>query len=454
MTGLIDFNSKKELTAVSRYYRDGQVKEGDAAFEQLDQLTKDAVYQNFWRLDSSKWRGYPIANFTSEEAFQNAVDLAKKCKAIDQLIIRRTKEKNLSTKDKGILPSGAVKLDFDQLYDCGFDPRYSFDGTYRLPEEGLCTKVQIAIFELIAYACFLLKAFLSLNKEERTMRQMILSCALAEKEWAKFTKKIYVDSKDLSGEWIHTEEYIFLKTVSGIYKALYPEEALPANLFPADLLYPIHRINKPLEGELKRTCVAPISSNWSLASSASRGFWRLSPPGANYESLFPPTEENREERKLYVFHSDFIEATADPADRLKEQIRKLRPIFSNLIAQYSSFEECKAILKPILNKFQDSWNQYIGSHEVLEEVGAVFTIADPLKEWHTRISEEMTFSEIPLIQWIYGLYKQRFGYRELKTCEELNKEAFLKYAPDSLTCSATYFQRENPFTFIDEEEIF
>lgn len=425
---------------ISRCFRDGDEEAGLAAIEELDRETQHEIYNGLNRGHFS----------CGEEAFKQ-VDLAKKCDAVDKVISRRVNAFFLSQREEK-LPPGAIKLSNDSFYDCGFDPRYSFDGTYLLPEEGFCAKVRTGISEFAAFTRFLFRAYLSWNREESSLGKLILSCALTERAWARFTKKCFVYEKKLSCEWIYAEEYFFLKTVSEIYKAIHPDREVPANLFSGDLLYPIHMMNKSLDLAKRRGRITPTQTNWDLSTSTSRGFWRLSPPNKDYANLFPPTEENKEERKLYVFHSDFIEATTDSADHLKGEIRKLRTVFFNLIRSGSSFEECKQVLAPLLDAFQDSWNRYIGSHEVLQEAGGVFAIADPLKEWHTRTLEQIAF-DIPILRWIHALYKQWFSTEKLETPEELNKKAFLEQAPSSLTYAATHFKRDNPlFEPLNEEE--
>lgn len=337
--------------------------------------------------------------------------LSKKTQAVEDVLKMLIEQ--AGTPNSPSLPAGVKPVIMPAFFDCGLDPRFSFDGNYLLPslKNGFSlNSFRRTISEWIAYLEFFLRAHLSLNPEERALRQMILAVSKVENAWTKSTQFTFTEQYEAI-QSVFVEQREFLEKASGLYQMLHLNPNAPARLYPCELLVPLHHINKPQSESDKKNATVPGKENGDLSRCARWGYWRLR------KEMYDVYNPSRRRELLdlhdlhYVPHYIFTNATGKPADNLKAALREYRAELASIVIDQKcarSFQACKEKLLPKLEAFHIAWNRHTDSHELLKEVNEVFSRMDPYKTSHDYKKWKMEMSNLPCFADLYMQYVMRF----------------------------------------------
>ena len=374
----ISIEARNILVDTANCLRNQDESAARAHFSRLEPQAQHAVYHRLWEVmgQPQTHSDFGRAAFWNQDA--QTAPLLQKLRAVEQGLVTPPNEERPRRQAMPI-PSGASPVLLKCFNDCGFDPRFDFSGDYMNPppESLTCWETLVS---WITYIEFTLRSYFSFDPEERAFRQMLLASAKAELAWAKQTESTFIDSYDTRTHvWIR--EYDFLESASEFYKQLHPEQE--GRLYPHELLVPIHMINHPQDGDWRwgKDRAEPNWENGDLSRCGSWGYWRLREEMYVYANrnrpLIDPVEYH------YVPHYLFIRATAAPSDALKTALREYRAALSSITTDAKcarSFETCKQQLLPKIEAFHTAWTNYIQSHELLQEVQAIFSKADPYRD--------------------------------------------------------------------------
>ena len=267
-------------------------------------------------------------------------------------------------------PANGKELKMPSFFDAGFDPRFTLDGNFFIPETRTWKTV---VREVIAYALFYIKAYCSFNREEREVRKLILRAAAFEQTWSSYCERYLVnDINDPCKHWIPLAEYRFLETIGALYKKSVDDSPSP-RLFPREVMMPIHRMNKPQNTTWSDQQGLPYWENQDL-NRMGWAFMRLKNASYTVAKGQLDTFEHG-----YVPHYIFAQAIRQPAEQLKEACRDLRREITGTtssIKKAFSFGECQTSLNAALRQFNTAWANYVHSHELLTEAQMVFSQHD------------------------------------------------------------------------------
>lgn len=299
------------------------------------------------------------------------------------------------------IPNGVIRVKNDLFFDCGFDPRFSEDGKFYLnPTSSSLSDFMTTIRKMIASVLFKLNAYLSANCDERHLRQLILSCSEIEKAFAASTYNEHMICSYPSVRSV--PEHAFFERISDLYKAIFPNKSHTHRLFPSEVLHAIHSINKPQKG---LSCPAKLATpfivlahgklsrwiNGDLDRSSHWGLFRLCKSNFEYSTSKGTQKLDRLEYG-YVPHYLMVHAIEESSKELKRACRAIREALSKITCDMSfanSLENCKQNLIPLLHKVKQSWDNYVQSHEQLNEVQTVFS----QKDHYAPVYEALSLAE-------------------------------------------------------------
>jgi hypothetical protein len=415
MPSALTVGLKNSLIATARAFREGDEAAAWGHFTAASAQNPHIANQIYGRL----WEVMQSPNIVDfgQHAFWNqqgqTAPLSKKTQAVEDVLKQWIQQAGMTLPPAAPLPAGAIPVLMPAFFDCGLDPRFSFDGDYLLPTgqqfnwNTFCQTIR----QWIAYLEFSLRAYLSPNAEERNLRQMILSLAKAEHQWTKATQFTFTKSYELP-QHVFTSQREFLDQASALYQAVHPTANAPKRQYPNQLLVPIHNINKPQDESDHRSVALPGWENGDLSRCAREGYWRLRKEMYRvYNETSRQSVELDQHNLRYVPHYIFIQATEQPAQQLKIALRDYRSELSSIIndpQSARSLQSCKQRLFTKLEAFHSAWNQYVSSHELLTEVNAVFSQHDPYKMSHEYKKWKMQMSKIPFFSELHFQYTCSF----------------------------------------------
>ena len=295
----------------------------------------------------------------------NDSSLADKIKAVEKILSSHFPIHTPPSSPKET-PLGARTVEIKAWYDCGFDYRFSFEGDFLLPPTR--NSWYQASKNYIAYLEFQSRSMLASAPEECAIRQLLLASAKAELAWARTTAKTFTVAFDHTNFSVICERD-FLESVSKLYQFFHPHAT--GRLYPDEVLNPIHSINCPQGTSFDKRRARPGWENYDLRRTVSAGFWRL-----NSEMY---TDLDRIEYN-YVPHYLFIDAVHASSDGVKNAIRELRCEITAISVDFPcarSVQVLRGRLLPKLNAFHVAWTAYINSHDLLQEVQAIFSFYRP-----------------------------------------------------------------------------
>jgi hypothetical protein len=337
------------------------------------------IYYQMWKVMGMPSVG---ANF-GEQAFWNSeTSMLDRIKAVEKVILE---DINFPVTLSPIRPENFVAVTRQEFYDTGFDPRFTVDGNFmEVPQRSL-GQIASAIVRFVAYYIFVAKSYLSFS-EERQLRKTILKAAFFEQMLSSYCIRAF--REDLNDpwvkwlpEWIPLAEHDFLETAGNLYKKVLEikDESRP---FPREVISPIHCINKPQNSRWASDEIKPGMENGDLAR-AGVSFARLN---REHFTLSDALEYD------YVPHYLFIHATHESAEKLKLAFRELRQQIAETTTDLKcafSFAACKAKLTPALSDFNNAWNEYFNSHELLQEAQVVWSQKDHRQREYDALRQEV-----------------------------------------------------------------
>lgn len=364
----------------------------------------------------------------------------KKIQAIEEVYNALLDEYGYVAPPPPSIPENVKRVEMPAFFDCGFDPRFSEDGEYLLPT---AKKGRLVSFiEWVASIVFSLRAYLSLNPDERALRQMVLSLAKTEKAWTNCTEYHSTDiyhSHEFDNVRIYERE--FLTKASNCYKAFHPQPNAPWTLYPRELLDPIHKINKPqAEQQRAKHLARPGWQNADLSRIGTSGFWRLGEGMYTIHTRSGRIEHLDKHAFKYVPHYIFIHAIEESANRLKIAMRTYRSTIASMSTDIKCTKSFAAFKEKLLRQsedFNNAWNAYVNSHELVKEVQETFSTIDPYKQlydhekrrWETtKPLSHAELSQITRKEDSPTYWKERYESAGYEMLRELVKSAF----PDSL----------------------
>jgi hypothetical protein len=395
-------------------------KKPDLVEELLSTAPKEALNRVYERMRQKMDK--PAIDKDGETAFRNPSLQQKAIKAVEKVILKDVPEEPAA--EKPAKPEDALEVKMTAFWDTGFDPRFDEGGNFLLaPEKRTMRKV---IIEIVAYCLFVFKAYCSPWSEERQLRKAILLGASLEKVWSSYYVRALVnDFNDPCSNWIRLAEYDFLENTGDIFRKLNPSFPLQLRPFPREVITPIHRMNKPQDPRQGIEKMKPGLENEDLVRI---GFYRLS------KDFYILNSSNKEKSSFdlfeynYVPHYLFIHATRESANRLKLACRELRLQIAQTSTDFKcafSFASCQEKLRPIFEEFNQAWQAYVNSHELLRENQEVWSHSDYRNEEYEALRAETKLS--PEKADAHCKIADRPSAQAFKKCQEDLASAYIQH---------------------------
>jgi O-acetyl-ADP-ribose deacetylase (regulator of RNase III) len=261
------------------------------------------------------------------------------------------------------------------FWDCGFDPRFTEDGSAFDPQ-ALKESWKDKFHTLL----FIFKAYLSPSSEKRKLFKAVLKCSRTENGLASICRNWAVeDSKSKKKRFTAHKEHDFLEASSDLCKILL-QKSEPDRLFPCEILRPIHLINKPQDNKLdnKEKIKAGGGENGDLA--------RLKPFG--FHAHYGLNN-----------HQEFIKTTEKAADQLKQAIRNWREVIHQSTLEYQNQNLWMQKLRENALKLESAWANYAASNRMVKVAFQVFSERDFYhdiypKHWTSLFSGGREYEEV------------------------------------------------------------
>jgi hypothetical protein len=242
----------------------------------------------------------------------------------------------------------------------------------------------------------------------------------------------------------------FLENTGDIFQKLNHSPVLTPRPFPREVILPIHRMNKPQDPAWVIEKLKPGLENGDLARMG-YSFYRLK------ENAFTLEPSGKEKFSLdlfeydYVPHYLFIHATRQSAENLKLACRELRLQIAKTPVDFKcafSFASCEANLRPVFERFNQAWQEYVHSHELLTEAQMVWSQSDYLHDQYVALRAETKLPPETPEEVRLGI--DRPSAQAFKTCQENLKMAYINQYPDSKTGQFLKALHDKELTLQDE----
>jgi hypothetical protein len=355
--------------------------------QRIDELpvgVRYRIYERMWHV-----MGCPMGDDAfGENAFRGShVPTQKKIEAIEKII---AEEVPLPDSVTPVQPKKSTNVE-QTFWDTGFDPRFTADGHFYLVPQRSLRQVISAIAGFVIYYIFIAKSYCGFSREERQVRGAILEGAALEKLWSSYyVRTLVINVDDPSSHWIPQAEHDFLETANYLHQRLIHDSGSPERLFPREVIFPIHRMNKPQDLSEAVDKIQPEMENMDLVRTGP-SFARLC---KDMYVLEPRSKQKHSFDTLdydYVPHYLFVHATRESAERLKLACRELRQQIAATTTDLKcafSFAQCKARLIPALRSFNEAWQGYVQSHEILTEAQVVWSSQDYRRDEYAAFRAE------------------------------------------------------------------
>jgi hypothetical protein len=383
---------------------------------------KNKIYRRLWEvMDKPNKPNYGESSF-----WEPTFPAQKKIEAVERVICEDAEP--LPDPVKQVQPANSVEVKMPAFWDTGFDPRFDERGNFIL-ESPKKSMAQL-IVEIAAYCLFVFQAYCSPWSEVRQNRKAILAGASFENIWSSYYVRALVNNiDDPCFHWIPQAEHDFLEKTGDIFRKLTHSPVLTTRPFPREVIFPIHRMNKPQDSAWVIEKLKPGLENGDLARMGF-GFTRLN---KNAFTLDPPGKEKFSFDLLeydYVPHYLFIHATQKSAENLKLACRELRLQLAQTPLDFKSafsFPSCQVKLRPVFERFNQAWQEYVLSHEILSESQMVWSQVDYRAREYAALRGETKLSPEKADE--KRRIKDRPSEQAYDTCQEALKTAYIaKYS--------------------------
>ncbi len=371
----------------------------------LSKELESKVYYHLWRLchaDPSAghefgreafWNLSQVSNGLRRLAVEAAFNEIVPCSA--PLAAAKSEKSSVS------LPPGAVEVWMPAFHDCGFDPRFSVEGTYYFPLDGDVEKKEfppIAALEPPPWWQYVLEKVLGktiahsviscLGGKEYLLQRSISAAVALEERWSDVACKGFVQAPSRGSQryiqGIKLSEHAFFEQIEDLYRQLMPQGDSRGRLFPSELLQVIHAVNHPQDANWLPECAR--QEGWeNLDLCRMSAFVRMD-HGLYGTMGIDPKQHG------YVNHYDLIQSIKEPAASLKEAVRELRSTLLQ-IKREGSLPSTREKLTVCLTKLNTCWNQYVHSHELLTEAQMVHGEKNFFTDWYASLQAPMLLSE-------------------------------------------------------------
>lgn len=331
--------------------------------------------------------------------------------------------------DKYVSPE-EIKVNQTAFYDLGFDPNFSVDGNTFYNKQSLYKEQPGFNFFhfLIKMVYHVIKYFFQ-TPEEKTFQELIK----IEKSWQEVAQAkgmLYLEDTDNINKtfWqskapyiCDLKEYQFFKLLSKI--ASVNESVKQA--YSNQLLYPVHAFNRPqILDQSKKNILNPKDTskeirNGDVARLSKWGFALLDNHTKNYR----------------INHKIFLKKISkdEISDKLKLSVRELRLALRK--EDYKEFSEK-------LEVFKQSWDKYVKSHPLLEELSIVYSQEDFFEEKYQileNLYQEMQAPNAYSKEDFLAIVSKKFAKvsEQEEKCSKKLYETFLSKLPNSDTAKET-----------------
>jgi len=436
---LTDLVLEDLLNEIIHLLIEGDTSESYKKIQALPYHTRMQLYSRLEKLHNGQVD--PVTGLETESFDDEKTSLEKKVDTIITILtsLRVTDIESLRIlKQEPCLAGKPVQM--NSFHDCGFDPRFSEDGTIYLRQSQLCSSHFLITIQKKAMAIlFRVKAYFSFNQEDKALSKLILSCAKLEKQYSSCTYDAFVTFDDSSVnpnvssramKVLPAIEHAFFEELSTLFKELNPGYFYEPRLFPSEILFSIHKMNKP-QGEYTSTmkCARPFYENkqgrrWyneDLDRGMRFGLFRLHEPQPS-QTL----EDNSKD--AYLPHYLFIHETQQENQALKSACRSLRNTLSRIATEISSgttsLDLCKTEMRNEIKAFKICWDNYVESNDILKKSQDVFSQVDYYAEEYKVGRWEARYIPPSL----YSAYQRYCGHRYGHTEYWYNKARDAGYA--------------------------
>ncbi|MDR2539520.1 MAG: hypothetical protein LBC45_02760 [Chlamydiales bacterium] len=318
------------------------------------------------------------------------------------------------------------------FYDLGFDPDFSVDGNiFYKKQSSYKEQPSFNLFHsLIKTVYNFIKYFLQ-TPEKRAFQELIE----IEKIWQKAAQAegmLYPeDLKDESKNfWQRKAPCIYELKQNQFFKQLSKIASIDASVkevYSSELLKPVHSFNRPQNPFPSKEDIFKQKDGKVYSQDVARlgkwGFILLNNHGEHC-----------------ILHKNFLESIDESGKQLKLSIRELR-----LTIRKRNYEEFNEKLKV----FKQSWNQYVKSHPLLEELSIVYSKEDFFEESH-RILENLyremqnpnVYREKDVLTIVNNVFTIE-GPQQEEKCSKKLYEVFLSKFPNSDTAKKISEDQKN-----------
>lgn len=345
-------------------------------------------------------------------------NIGKNDEAVLQQSLRETPNEK-----QGSIFTRVIPVSQRSFYDLGFDPDFSIDGNFFYKKQyGFSILLLIKkIIKTIGRYTYFLKTSEREPLQEKAFQELVK----IEKNWQKAAQAkgmLYSADKDINKAFwqikapfiCELQEHLFLKKLSEIR-----DPTSTKNVYARELLLPLHKFNRPQSPSMQsKEHVFQGAENGDVGRLSQWGFILLD----NYHT--------KKYKNFYIKHSDFLQAIDSAGVQLKHSMRDLRIAVRE--EDYSAFDEK-------LRVFNNCWNQYVESHEVLKDLFFMYSqksffdsAYQDLEKLYKKMQDPNVYENKELYIELNNEFQNILGNKNHEGSEQLY-DAFLSKLPHSLT---------------------
>lgn len=310
------------------------------------------------------------------------------------------------------------------FYDLGFDPDFSIDGNF-FYEKRYSFSIRLLIKKIIK-TIVRYTYFFKTSEREASQEKTFQELVEIEKNWQKAAQAdgmLYaVDKNDLNKAFwqmkapfiCELQEHLFLKKLSEIKGS-----ASAKNVYARELLLPLHKFNRPqVPSSQSKEHIFQGAENGDVGRLSQWGFVLLD------------NHHTKEYKNFYIKHNDFLHTIDRAGVQLKHSMRDLRTAIRE--EDYDAFDEK-------LRVFNNCWNQYVESHQLLKDLSFIYSqknFFDSTYQGLEKLYKKMQDPDVYKNKELYSELNEEFQKILGDKSEEGSKQlydTFLSKLPNSLT---------------------
>ncbi len=340
------------------------------------------------------------------------------------------------------LDSKYIQVWMPAFFTLAVDPSFTLDGKFlNLHTEQLVktdSNFFLSFSHWIKQIIHYVKKYCSSSKKDWQLYTCFQDLKKIEKEWNLIARSMgitYVPDTIEGAIWQPKAFYLlqmienqFYEKLSEIGSLVY-EENDKKRMFPSELFLPVHKLYAPqnndwkIENILQKASEGEEVENFDVTRTAGFGYQTLS-------------KEFCKETDFYIPHSLFANDIKDGAANLLAAVRELRSALRG--------EEDQNKYKESLTAFKASWDAYIKSNPLLQELSVVYANNNFFKDLYVFLKKSTQEILYPISKDPEDLTRkftipfdkyEKMGYEKVE-------EAFSNLLPDSSTAKLLKTKKE------------